>query len=89
MTVEARRVRIVTHTHSALYLQREGMMSIMRPGVTLRDCRLAIRVENLFTDVYLHKGWGIPSKASLSGQPRTMEELEAPSTTVHGSTTAT
>jgi hypothetical protein len=46
------------------------------PGITLNDARLAIRIEKLFTDVYLADGRGrLTGDNSPAPTPGTPEEL--------------
>jgi hypothetical protein len=80
MNIEMRRVRVETQTHSALYTQQGEERAVVRPGITLRDCRLAVLVENMFNEKYLQDGRGVAARGNKPdiGQPSTVEAICTP-----------
>ncbi|KIM75952.1 hypothetical protein PILCRDRAFT_826793 [Piloderma croceum F 1598] len=78
-----RTVKIQTQTHriagpSIPIPDADGKIIRTPPGLTLNDARLAIRIEKLFTDVYLADGRGRPTgdNANVLTTPETLEEME-------------
>jgi Pterin 4 alpha carbinolamine dehydratase len=78
-----RTVKIQTQTHrivnpSVLVPDADGKIVRTPPGITLNDARLAIRIEKLFTDVYLPSGRGRPTGESTNvlKTPETLEEMK-------------
>jgi hypothetical protein len=73
MSVYRHALRIDMHTHSAVYPPK----NVKRPGITLRDCRLAVLIErHLAEDLF----WGhlLDTKDEISDfkRPKTLEDLE-------------
>lgn len=76
-------MKFTTQTHHVARLQVPDNNGIIRrspqrtPGITPSDVRLAILVENLFTDVYLVDGKGrVAVQLNPGGTPGTSEEFK-------------
>jgi hypothetical protein len=56
----------------------DGKTPQLPPGITLKDVRLAIRIEKLFSEVYLPDGRGRGTGEKQPGQaPETLAMLKA------------
>jgi Pterin 4 alpha carbinolamine dehydratase len=76
-----RTVKIQTQTHyipgpSIPIPDADGKNVRPPPVITLNDARLAIRIEKLFTDIYLADGRGRPTGNNANDPPETLEEMK-------------
>jgi len=74
-------VKFQTQTHriagpSIPIPNEHGKTPRILPGITLNDVRLAIRIEELFTSVYLADQRGRPSGRNAGKTPRTLDEMK-------------
>jgi hypothetical protein len=73
ISIENKRVDISLCTYSAFYQHRppKNIVDRQRPGLTLRDVRLAILIEDCFTLHFLANGYALPWKPAVHGQNAT------------------
>lgn len=75
---------VSAYTSSAFRLvsesAKENMIERQRPGITLRDVRLAIRIEESFSHHFLGGGYALPGSPDLKPEyerPQSMAKINS------------